>query len=61
MDKYREYSKIWLPLFDGTKHDFWSIQLKLLLQSHGLDVWLAIENGYIVLDTTPVVGGLIGS
>ena len=30
--------------------------MKLFLQSQGLDVWMAIENGYNVPDTTPVGG-----
>ena len=30
--------------------------MKLFLQSQGLDVWMAVENGYILPDTTPVVG-----
>ena len=45
-----------MPLFDGTKYALGSIWTKLILQSQGLDVWLAVENGYIVPDTTPVAG-----
>ena len=30
--------------------------MKLCFQSQGLDVWMAIKNGYTVLDTAPVVG-----
>ena len=56
MDKYREYSKLGLPLFDGTKYAFWKIRMKLFLQSQGLDVLMVVENGYTVLDTTIVVG-----
>ena len=56
MDKYGEYSELGLPLFDGTNYAFWSIHMKLFLQSQGLDVWLDVENGYIVLDTTPIAG-----
>lgn len=56
MEKYGEYSKLGLPLFDGTNYDFWSISMKLFLQSLGIDVWMAVENGYIVPDTTLVVG-----
>ena len=56
MDKYGEYSKLGLPLFDGTNYAFWSIRMKLFFQSQGLDVWLVVEDGYIVPDTAPVVG-----
>ena len=56
MDRYEEYSKLGLPLFDGINCVFWSIQMKLFLWSQGLDVWLAIENGYTIPDTTLVVG-----
>ena len=56
MDKYGEYSKLGLPLFDGTNYAFWRIQMKLFLQSQGLDVWMVVENGYTVPDTTLVVG-----
>ena len=30
--------------------------MKLFLQSQGLDVWLAVENGYTIPDTTLVAG-----
>ena len=30
--------------------------MKLFLQSQGLDVWMVVENGYNVLDTTLVAG-----
>ena len=56
MDKYGEYSKFGLPLFDGTNYAFWSIQMILFLQSQGLEVWMAVENWYTVPDTTPVAG-----
>ena len=56
MDTYGEYSKLGLPLFDGTNYAFWSIRMKLFLQSQGLDVWMVVENGYTVPDTTPVAG-----
>ena len=56
MDKYGDYSKLGLPLFDGINYALWSIRMKLFLQSQGLDVWMAVENGYTIPDTTPVVG-----
>lgn len=56
MDKYKEYSKLGLPLFDGTNYAFLSIRMKLFLQSQRLDVWMVVENGYTILDTTPIVG-----
>ena len=30
--------------------------MKLFLQSQGLDVWIPVESGYIVLDTTTLAG-----
>ena len=56
MDKYGDYSKQRFPLFDETNYAFWSIRMKLFLQSQGLDVWMDVENGYTVPDTTPVAG-----
>ena len=54
MDKYGDYSKLGLPQFDGTNYAFYRIRMKLFLQSWGLDVWSAIENGYTGPTTTPV-------
>ena len=54
MDKYVEYSKLGLPLFDGINYAFWSIQMKLFSHWQRLDVWLVVENGNIVPDTTPI-------
>ena len=28
--------------------------MKLFLESQGLDVWMVVENGYTIPDTTPV-------
>lgn len=54
MDKYGEYSKVGLLEFDGTNYAFWSIHMKLFLQSQGLDVCMAVENGYTGPTTTLV-------
>ena len=56
MEKYKEYSKLGLPLFDEMNCSLHRIQMKLFLQSQGLDVWMAVENGYTVPHTTLVVG-----
>ena len=54
MDKYGEYSKVGMPQFDGINYAFWSIHMKLFLQSHGLDVWIDVENRYTRPTTTIV-------
>ena len=56
MDKYKEYSKLGFPLFDGKNYFFWSIQMKLFIQSQGLDFWKVVENGCTILATNLVVG-----
>ena len=56
MDKYGECSKLGLLLFDGTNYALWSIRMKLFLQSRGIDVWMDVEKGNTLLDTTLVVG-----
>ena len=51
---YGEYSELGLPQFDGTNYAFESMHMKLFLESQGLDVWMAVENGYTGPTSTPV-------
>ena len=53
MDKKAEFTKHGLPLFDGHNYAFWSIRMKLFLQSQGVDVWQACLNTYNVPTTIP--------
>ena len=54
MDKKSEFTKHGLPLFDGHNYAFWSIRMKLFLQSQGVDVWQACLNTYNVPATIPI-------
>ena len=58
MDKYYEFTKHGLPLFDGHNYAFWSIRMKFFLQTQGVDVWQAVLNEYSAPTTIPtnVVG-----
>ena len=58
MDKKSEFTKHGLPLFDGHNYSFWSIRMKLFLQTQGVDVWQAVLNDYSAPTTIPtdVVG-----
>lgn len=53
MDRKSDFTKLGLPLFDGQNYAFWSIRMKLFLQSQGVDVWQAILNEYKTLATIP--------
>ena len=53
MDKKSEFTKHGLPLFDGHNYDFWSVRMKLFLQSQGVDVWQAVLNEYKNPTTIP--------
>ena len=46
MDKKSGFTKHGLPLFDGHNYAFWSIMMKLFLQTQGVDVWQAVLNEY---------------
>ena len=46
MDKKFEFTKHGLPLFDGHNYAFWSVRMKLFLQSQGVDFWQAMLNEY---------------
>jgi hypothetical protein len=46
MDKKSDFTKHGLPMFDGHNYSFWSIRMKLFLQSQGVDVWQAVLNEY---------------
>jgi hypothetical protein len=46
MDKKFDFTKHGLPLFDGHNYVFWSIRMKLFLQSQGVDVWQVVLNEY---------------
>jgi hypothetical protein len=46
MDKQERLSLRKSPYFDGTNYAFWSIRMRVYLQSLGYDVWESIENGY---------------
>jgi hypothetical protein len=46
MDKKYDFTKHGLPLFDGHNYSFWSIRMKLFLQSEGVDVCQVVLNEY---------------
>ena len=52
MDRQGKQSKIGTPLFDGLNYAFWSIRMKVYLQSQGTDIWKMIENTYNMPSTT---------
>ena len=54
MDKKSEFTKHGLPLFDGHNYAFWSIRMKLFLQTQGIDVWQTVLNGYNAPTTIPI-------
>ena len=54
MDEKFEFTKHGLPLFDGHNYAFWSIRMKLFLQTQGIDVWQVVLNGYNALATIPI-------
>ena len=54
MDKKSKFTKHGLPLFDGRNYTFWSIRMKLFLQSQGVDVWQACLNTYNASVTIPI-------
>ena len=58
MDKKSDFTKHGLPLFDGHNYAFWSIRMKLFLQSQGIDVWQVVLNEYKAPEIVPtdVVG-----
>jgi hypothetical protein len=53
MDKKFDFTKHGLPLFDEHNYAFWSIRMKLFLQSQGVDVWQAMLNEYKTPTTVP--------
>ena len=53
MDRKTNFTKHGLPLFDGHNYAFWSIRMKLLLQSQGVDVWQVVLNEYKTPTTIP--------
>ena len=54
MDKKSGFTKHGLPLFNGHKYAFWSIRMKLFLQTQGVDVWQAVLNEYTVPAIIPI-------
>jgi hypothetical protein len=46
MDKHERLSLSTSPYFDGTNYSFWSIKMRVYLQSLGYDVWESVKNGY---------------
>jgi hypothetical protein len=54
MDKESDFTKHGLPLFDGHNYAFWSIKMKLFLQSQGVDVWKVVLNEYKAPTTIPI-------
>ena len=54
MDKKSEFTKHGLPLFDGHNYAFWSVRMKLFLQSQGVDVWQACLSTYIAPTIIPI-------
>jgi hypothetical protein len=53
MDKKFDSTKHGLPLFDGHNYAFWSIRMKLFLQSQGVYVWKDVLNEYRAPTTVP--------
>jgi hypothetical protein len=53
MDKKYDFTKHGLPMFDGHDYAFWSIRMKLFLQSQGVHVWKAVLNEYKTPTTVP--------
>ena len=54
MDKKSEFTKHGLPLFNGHNYAFWSIGMKLFLQTQGVDIWQAVLNEHKVPTTIPI-------
>jgi hypothetical protein len=54
MDKKSEFTKHGLPLFDGHNYAFWSIRMKLFLQTQGVDIWQDVLNECKVPTTIPI-------
>ena len=54
MDKKSEFTKHGLPLFDGHNCAFWSIRMKVFLQTQGVDIWQVVLNEYKVPTTIPI-------
>jgi hypothetical protein len=46
MDNQERTSKNKSPFFDGSNYAFWSIKMRVYLQSLGYDVWKSVKNGY---------------
>ena len=46
MENKSEFTKHGFPLFDGHNYAFWSVRMKLFLQSQGVDVWNFVLNEY---------------
>ena len=46
MENKSEFTKHGFPLFDGHNYAFWSVRMKLFLESQGVDVWNSILNEY---------------
>ena len=53
MDKKSEFTKHGLPLLDRNNYDFWSVRMKLCLQSQEVDFWKAVLNEYKNTTTIP--------
>ena len=54
MDRKSEFAKHGLPLFDGHNYGFWSIRMKLFLQTQGVDVWQVVLKEYSALANIPI-------
>ncbi|XP_057823542.1 uncharacterized protein LOC131035829 [Cryptomeria japonica] len=40
-------------MFDGTNYAFWSRKMETYMSSLGFDIWMSVNNGYIVPSTPP--------
>jgi len=54
MDKKSEFTKNGLCLFDGHNYAFWSIRMKLFLQTQGVNIWQDVLNEYKSPTTIPI-------
>jgi len=46
MNQVVEYTKHGFPLFYGQNYVFWNTRMKSFLQSHGLEIWEVVKNGF---------------
>ena len=54
MDNKSGFTKHGLPLFNGHNYAFWSIKIKLFLQTQGVYVWQFVLNEYSAPASIPI-------